>query len=41
MKIRLSKLIIKSNAKKLMARSDFGRRFHNLKYFEVRFFYIP
>ena len=40
--MRSSKLIIKSNAHMVMAKFGFGRRFHDLKYFEVGFFsHIP
>ena len=35
----LSKLIIKSIAQKVMAKSGFIHRFHDLKYFEVDFFF--
>ena len=37
-KMRPSKLIIKSTTQKVMVKSSFGRRFHDLKYFEVGFF---
>ena len=38
-KLRSSKLIIKSDAQKQMTKFDFGRRFHDLKYFEVGIFF--
>ena len=38
--MRSSKLIIRNNAQKVMAKSGFGRRFHDLKYIEVGFLYI-
>ena len=34
------KHIIKSNARKVMTKFGFGRRFHNHKYFEVDFSFI-
>ena len=34
-KMRSSKLILKSNAKNQMVRFDFGRKFQDLKYFEL------
>ena len=41
-KMRSSKLIIKSIAQNVMAKFGFGQRFHNLKCFEVGFlFHIP
>ena len=40
-KMRSSKLIIKSTTQKVMAKSSFGRRLHNLKSFEVGVFDIP
>ena len=39
--MRASKLIIKSNAQKEMAKSDFGCRFHDLNYFELKWFFFP
>jgi hypothetical protein len=36
--MRSPKLIIKNDAQKQMAKSSFGRKFHDLKYFEVGFF---
>ena len=36
--MRSSKLIIKSNAQKQMARFGFGRKYHDLNYFELEFF---
>ena len=42
MKMRSPKLIIKNTTQKVMAKSGFGRNFHDLKYFEVGFvFHIP
>ena len=38
-KLRSSKLIIKSDAQKQMVEFGFGRRFHDLKYFEVGIFF--
>ena len=41
-KMRFSKLIIKSDAHKILTKFGFGHRFHDLKYFEVGFvFHIP
>ena len=41
-KLRSSLLIIKTDAQKQMAEFGFGRRLHDLNYFEVRnFFHIP
>ena len=41
-KLRSSILIIKSGAQKQMIEFEFGRRFHDLNYFEVGFFFhIP
>ena len=39
-KMRSSKLILKSIAQKVMSKFGFARRFHDLKYFEVGFFFI-
>ena len=40
MKMKSSKLVIKSIiAEKVMAKFGFGRRFHDLKYFEVEFYF--
>ena len=39
--MRASKLIIKSNAQKEMAKSGFGCRFHDLNYFELKWFFFP
>ena len=38
--MRSSKLIIKSDVEKAMAKYGFGRKFHDLKYFEVGFFFV-
>ena len=41
-KLRASRLVIKSDAQKHMIEYGFERKFHNLKYFEVRiYFHIP
>ena len=39
-KMRSSKLILKSIAQKVMSKSGFASRFHDLKYFEVGIFFI-
>ena len=39
-KTRYSKLIIKSDAQKVMARYGFGSRFYDIKYFVVEFKFI-
>ena len=40
--MRSLKPVIKNTVKKVMAKYDFGHRFHDLKYFEVGFlFHIP
>jgi hypothetical protein len=40
--MRSSKLIIRSNAQKQMARLGFGHKFHDRKYFKLEFFFhIP
>jgi hypothetical protein len=40
--MRSSKLIIESSVQKQMARFGFGRKFHDLDYFEIDFFFhIP
>ena len=39
-KMRSSKVIIKSIAQKVMVNFGFEHRFHDLKYFEVGFFFI-
>ena len=38
--MRSSKLIIKSTAQKVMAKSSFECRFHDLKYFKVGYFFM-
>ena len=38
--MRSSKLIIKITAQKVMANSSFERKLHDLKYFEVGFFFF-
>ena len=38
-KMRSSKLIVESDAQKVIAKFGFGHRFHDLKYFEVGFFF--
>ena len=40
MKLRSSKIIIKSDAQKQMIEFGFGRRFHDLNYFEVGIVFI-
>ena len=39
-KMRALRLIIKSDARKVMANSGFGCRFHDLAYFEVGRFFV-
>jgi hypothetical protein len=40
-RLRSSKLIMKNIAQKVVATFGFGRRFHDLIYFEVGCFHIP
>ena len=39
-KMRSSKLIIKNNAQKQLAKSSFRHKFHDLKYFELGIFFV-
>ena len=42
LKLRCQKMLIESDAQKVMAKSSYGCKFHDLKYFEVGlFFHIP
>jgi hypothetical protein len=35
------KLVIKNIAQKVMTKSGFGHKFHDLKYFKINIFHIP